>query len=218
MRYELREDGGEWLGAVGEAEEIWVDCEGEPEEECSSSGSDGRLEDGAGLSSSADWLKPREEVDHLAPLRDVWLRRIEDWGLVSRLRAGFTKGGPGFLTEKEVGHLRDDALRLLQGAGLKAHADVQPGQPFALGLLGGLLALTGDCDQELPQILGEGVPAGVSQAIAPSGVFPAEDRAAKLLTSPFDPAWCDSNWRSAEESPEEAGISACGFRACPLGG
>ena len=81
---------------------------------------------------------------------------------------------------------------------------VDPGQPFSLDLLEGLLQLCGDADSPLPAVLREGVPSGVDNDIAVSKVFPLEDRDAKLRSRPLEQlGCCTSNWSSADEAPDK---------------
>jgi hypothetical protein len=170
---------------------------GDVGQECS------RIEDGGGLTSSADWLRPQEAADVLGPLRDLFLSRIDEWGLESRLQAGLKKSDGGLLSTDQTNVLRADLLGWLSSKGFQKNGDVPMGQPFALNLLEGLLEVCEDVDKGLPAILLEGVASGLDGDIIPSGVFPLEDREARLRPSVPDVWCCDSNWSSAEDNARE---------------
>ena len=152
-----------------EADEWWEECEQHEEHD--------RIEDGGGMSSTADWSGGSPSKDCLAGLRDRWYQRLQEWDLVRRLQQGFTKGGRGLLSEEEIRTVRADAVEFLRQRNIDATDAVSPGQPFALDIIEGLLRLCGDGDQSLPGLLAEGIRTGIWDDINPSGVFPAEDRA-----------------------------------------
>jgi len=124
-------------------------------------------------------------------------------GLCDRLKRGFPKGSSGLLSNEEITGLRRDVQEHLAHQGILKNVLVDPGQPFALDLLEGLLQLCGDADSALPSILREGVKSGVDNDIPASSVFPTEDREAKLLPQPMGFGCCTENWASADDAQQK---------------
>lgn len=114
----------------------------------------GRIEDGGGMCSTADWSSPRESVDHLQGLREMWLGFISRWDLIGRLERGWEKGSQGLLSEEEVCELRESTVAwLLAEHGVHSDLGVSQDQPMALDVLRGLLRASGDLDTALPGVL-----------------------------------------------------------------
>ena len=65
------------------------------------------------------------------------------------------------LNEEEIGLLRGDLMSFLRSKGISCNPCQAPGQPLALDLLRGCLPVSGDVDTILPQLMAEGVSAGV---------------------------------------------------------
>ena len=84
---------------------------------------------------------------------------------------------PGLLTPffsgAEISRLRDELLSFLRRAAVPGSLRVEPRQPFLLDCWDGLCRLSQDPDPALPSILQCGVPTGVLEPIAPSGVWEA---------------------------------------------
>ena len=167
-------------------EDIWFDCEDEEvlfddwDVKLAGEGKGDRLEDGGGTSSSADWSKCDDMQGWFADLKHVWSGRIAEWKLGDRLQQGFVKGGPGLLSQEEIGAVRQDVLRFLSQRGIEVSDRIEQGQPFALDIIRGLLQYCGDVDVSLPGILAEGIGTGIWERIPAPGVFPPEDREASL--------------------------------------
>ena len=180
-------------GESDSGETAWSDCDSEPNGTCMNAAiGPPRIEDGGGQSSTADWLEPREQCDHLSQLCATWKVRIEQWKLTIRLGKGFLKGSPGLLMESECSLLRADGQEFLAKQGICKSTQISSGQPFALDPLEGLVQFCDDVDVRLPGILREGVRSGIDNDIAPSSVFPPEDQEAKLRPCPIEVGCCDT--------------------------
>lgn len=164
----------------------------------------GRLEDGGGITSSADWLGAGagQAQSWLQKLKAAFAPMVDKWGLEQRLAVGFIKDGPGMFSSKEVNQIRLIGVEFLGSLGFQVSADIAPGQPFALDILEALLVLCNDGDSALPGTLRQGVPTGVDVAIEPCSVYAPEDRECKLQVCEDDIRICMENWRSAEDNVE----------------
>ena len=154
-----------------------------------------KVEDGGGVYSTADWAKSAQDWDWFRELRDTWSERVKQWSLEQRLKDGFKKGDPGLLSAEELNIVRHDAVVFMAKRGIQVDVSVAAGQPFALGIMRGLLSLCQDRDQALPAILESGITTGVWEEIPPSGVFEVENRRSTEWT---DIRSCERNWPSAE--------------------
>ena len=188
-----------------EEPEVWFECQDTEEcwEDCLSWEEQDRIEDGGGVFSTADWSSDDAGTDCFADLRKCWYRRIQEWDLTSRLKQGCTKGGPGLLSDSDIKTIRGDAVQFLAQKGIEVTDTIEPGQPFALEIIAGLLRLCGDKDQALPQLLSKGISTGIWEEIAPSGVFEPEDRVKRLEPEWTDIRSCFENWASAESNEDQ---------------
>ena len=131
----------------------------------------GRLRDGAGVISDADW-RPEFAEDMFGGLRQQWLRRVHAWDLVPRLvsHAATSSEVPLFVMKKWLVFAKNCAF-FLSSKGLQCSSNVPSGQPLALHLLRGMLLLSDDVDADLPIQLERGVPTGIRETIPASGVW-----------------------------------------------
>jgi hypothetical protein len=195
--HEVVEELVEWYDCQ-ETEEWWEECNEHVEHL-----EQDRIEDGGGLSSTADWSTGAPSYDCFAGLRSRWMNRVQEWDLVKRLQKGCSKGGPGLLSDSEIEAVRSDAVRFLEEHKILVSDVVEPGQPFTLEIIRGLLCLGGDADQGLPELLTKGISTGIWDDIAPSGMFQAEDRANRMRPEWTDIRSCFENWSSAEENEDQ---------------
>ena len=160
------------------------------------------IKDGGGSASNADWTIPRE-TDKLSGLRDSLVEFLKERQLITKCCRSIAKPAPGEECEPRFSPSTLRAAQCLvreflsnEGIDPKlCNEGVEPGQPFYLGLLQGLLAVTDDVDIALVDSLREGVVTGIDEWIAPSGVW--ETGANK--TPSGDVRDCDSNW--SDDSP-----------------
>ena len=180
-----------------EPPELVSDTESEAEE-------DGALmEDGGGRYSDADWLgEAKEDCKAFGELRAALGHLVDKWDVTTRLDRTFAKGGPGMFSPEEVASLRELGVKFVSRQGLRTDSFVEPGQPFTLGLWSALLSLSEDLDAGLPEILRQGVQAGVFEPIAPCDAYEPEERVCKLREpSHFELEACSENWKSADNDP-----------------
>ena len=165
---------------------------------------DGRIEDGGGLLSSADWLRvTTERDDPLWSLREEFRGLVKEWGLEKRVREGFVKDGPGMFSEGEVEQIRNIGVKFLSSKGFQTSKKVVPGQPFALDIMESLLSLCEDGDSVLPSILRKGIPTGVNKPIEPCSLYEVEERGCKLRECDEDIRICLENWKSADDNVDK---------------
>lgn len=158
----------------------------------------GRIEDGGGVTSTADWRAPPEGLDDsFEGLRSIFERFASEFELIPRLEAGWKKGAQGLLNDRETLELRK---RCTDWLGAPASLQIKEGQPMALDVLQALLQRSNDRDTSLPSHLRAGVRTGVLSEIEPSGLFPVEDRSPKAVDQDLRRFLC--NWKSAESEPE----------------
>ena len=94
----------------------------------------GRLRDGGGVASDADWYYPHAP-DSLKQLRRMWLQRIDEYDLVPRLARALSSGErKAMLSEQEITVLRGDLITFLSKHGICRTGQIVPGQPLALEL------------------------------------------------------------------------------------
>jgi len=157
----------------------------------------GRVEDGAGLCSSATPFPPTQS-DALGDLRKAWTRRLLDSGLhqqiASRLLSG-SKDDP--LSEAELAPFLADLRSFLHVESDSTWTSllyILDGQPFRLNLWHCLSLLCSDPDSDYFHVLREGVPLGIGTAIPVCPVMhpPAPPDALRL---PLE--HCESAWKSA---------------------
>ena len=162
----------------------------------------GRIEDGAGLCSSATPFPPTQS-DALGGLRKAWCKRLLDSGLhqqiASRLLSG-SKTNP--LSEDELAPFLADLRSFLHvdsDSTWTSLLSVLDGQPFRLNLWHCLSLLCSDPDSDYFHILREGVPLGIASAIPVCPVMhpPAAPDAVRL---PLE--HCESAWKSALDNPD----------------
>ena len=162
----------------------------------------GRVEDGAGLCSSATPFPPTQS-DVLGGLRKAWCKRLLDSGLhqkiASRLLSG-SKTSP--LSEAELAPFLADLrtfLHVESDSTWKSLVSVLDGQPFRLNLWHCLSLLCADPDSDYFHVLREGVPLGIGSAIPVCPVMhpPAAPDAVRL---PLE--HCESAWKSALDNAD----------------
>ena len=158
------------------------------------------LRDGGGIDSTADWSSPAEACDRFHKLRWLWFRRIKSWNLVPRLWQHVScHSEESLLSPREVDTLREDLQAYLRANGHECHTEVDEGQPLTLDLWRALLQHTEDVDQDLPQLLKEGVPTGIEEPIAASGVWrPVDPQEPTDLPLEVH----DTPWSSGSKDPE----------------
>ena len=136
-----------------------------------------RVEDSAGLRSTAAWLQP-QAPDRLAKLRDRWSRRLFDNKLCLRL-AQSLQHSPDQppLCEAELAPFVQDAVDVLgiSESDRSAVLSITPGQPLRLRLLQALLVCLGDSEAAMCDELQTGVRIGVGVDIKPSDHWPPRD-------------------------------------------
>jgi hypothetical protein len=147
------------------------------------------LQDGGGIFSTGDWGLPHGKQDVFKPLRDKWTQRAKQWGLGPRLQdhlakcEKFRETGKGkqwrkpgsFLSPGEIKELKADMVAFLTDQGHPCTGEIADGQPFTLQIWRAMLELMGDIDTALPEILEQGVPTGIDEAIPASGVWRPRD-------------------------------------------
>ena len=160
--------------------------------------------DGAGMHSTADHSSPGSKTSRLQSLRHAWLTWAHSLDLPKRISAHLMQGLPEHpLSENEC----------LQAATM-AHAclhphchspeclSIAPDQPFRLQLLQLLATATNDPDEDIVQLMQQGVPTGAfgplpaSKQWPPAADMPDDDLAPPALLH------CEGNWKRAEEHPE----------------
>ena len=184
------------------------------------SGQAGRLKDGGGITSDADWSTPRAE-DSLKGLRQILLGCIARWNLVERLTAHIAGAQrEPLLNDGEQHSLRSEFVAFLTSKGFPCTSTIEQGQPLTLEIWHALLAYLQDIDCNLPSILKEGVPTGIVSDIQASGVWIPTDTPER---PDLELVVHDSPWGSAADDPKclmelvQADISA-GFAEWLPGG
>ena len=160
------------------------------------------IKDGGGSASNADWTVPRE-TDKLESLRCRFIEFLKERQLITKCCQNIAKPAAGEECAPRFSHSTLRAARSMvqeflyqKGIDPKlCNEGVEPGQPFHLGLLQGLLTVTEDVDIALINSLRQGVVTGIDEWIAPSGVW--ETGSNKSPSG--DIRDCDSNW--SEDSP-----------------
>lgn len=181
------------------------------------------LKDGGGKYSNGDWSFPRE-TDSLSSLREVFQRRLSEWGLhrlgKTRIQAA-EKLDAGNLDEQAKAVLEDFVAKpwLTPEQGATLAADIQafstsqgvpcdlgvvPGQPFRLSLWHALCRLTGDKDLKLHSILATGVPTGIHEEVEPSGIWSRPSKDCRESCDSDDLRICEENWQSADKHYDTA--------------
>ena len=160
---------------------------------------DRRLKDGCGIQSTADWAHPRAD-DCLREVRVQWLKYIKEWRLPEHLCEHVSsRSSDPLLSDGEIEVLREGLVSYLRSRGFRCSSHVEPGQPLALEILHALLRLSGDMDGALPELLRDGVPTGIDEPIAPSGVWREVDVPEEVNGELHV---FDSPWKSGLEDPE----------------
>ena len=156
------------------------------------------------MHSTADHSSPGAKTSRLQSLRDAWLAWAHSLDLPKRISAHLMQGLPEHpLSENEC----------LQAATM-AHAclhphcqspeclSIAPDQPFRLQLLQLLATATSDPDEDIVQLMQQGVPTGAfgplpaSKQWPPAADMPDDDLAPPALLH------CEGNWKRAEEHPD----------------
>ena len=160
-----------------------------------------RVEDGAGLHSTAAWLQP-QAPDRLAQLRERWSRRLFEDKLCLRL-AYSLQSSPDQppLSESDLDPFVQDALDVLgvSTSDRSAVLSITPGQPLRLHLLQALLECLGDSEAAMCEDLRTGVRVGVGVDITPSDHWPSRDWAPVIP----DLQVCEGSWLSASSHPSQ---------------
>ena len=177
-------------------------------------GTEPRLRDGAGFSSTADWSTPRAE-DKLHALR-ASLREIVEAGdlcrlfqrNISALMDAEENGQPPpshlkqpWISDQQVQASRRALFTCLLQNGFPATDAVEPGQPFLLDAWEATAALAGDRDLGLFPHLKAGVPSGFFGGVEATGLFPPS----RHFETEFvlgETACCLTSWKSAEGNIE----------------
>ena len=135
-------------------------------------------------------------VAHISKASKAWIQWARKSDLSHRVFAHISQSRPEHPLSQEE---QVEALAILCAAldlDQDSMASISPGQPFRLELMQALAKLIQDPDQDLPEVLAEGVHTGV---FSPSGLWPP----AKLQPlSQSGLEVCQGNWRPAEEDPE----------------
>ena len=160
-----------------------------------------RVEDGAGTCSSAFWTRPRA-LDYLKPLRDLWLRRLSQPGLLNRLLSSLNSASRDPpLSDVDVEPFLSD---LRQWLGISDTPtwhkllEVEPDQPFRLNLWHAFALILKDPDADFFPLLHDEVPLGIGSTIPPCKVLLPPDPP----DSPTIPLQhCESAWKSALDNP-----------------
>ncbi|CAE7873637.1 LRRC45 [Symbiodinium necroappetens] len=160
-----------------------------------------RVEDGAGSCSTGSWSVPQGE-DCFKQLRQAWIQRITCPAFLGKFRANLASGSKDPpLSDVELRPFLDDlrCFLRLSDKEFETLKCVPPGQPFRLFLLEALLEVSRDPDLAFIDILVEGVPLGVDEAM-PScpALFPPSEPVAPSLPLQH----CESAWGSALSDPE----------------
>ncbi|CAE7257787.1 LRRC45 [Symbiodinium sp. CCMP2456] len=160
-----------------------------------------RVEDGAGSCSTGSWSVPQGE-DSFKQLRQAWMQRITRPDFLGKFRANLASGSKDPpLSDVDLRPFLEDLrsfLRLSEKE-FETLLCVPPGQPFRLFLLEALLEVSRDPDISFIDLLVEGVPLGVDEAM-PScpALFPPS-----APVSPKVPLQhCESAWGSALSDPQ----------------
>ena len=163
------------------------------------------VKDGGGVTSNGDWGIPRE-TDRLQLLREALVAFINERQLKSKCALLLPKPGNGEtgasrFQDSELNMARSILRKFLQDCGIDRkllEEGVEPGQPFWLGLIEGLLHVTKDVDTDLIALLREGVVTGIRDWIPASGVWSKSSNEKQDC----DIRDCENNWKSATEAPE----------------
>ncbi|CAE7232659.1 unnamed protein product, partial [Symbiodinium sp. CCMP2456] len=127
-----------------------------------------RVEDGAGSCSTGSWSVPQGE-DSFRLLRQAWMQRITRPEFLGKFRANLASGSKDPpLSDVDLRPFLEDLrsfLRLSEKE-FETLLCVPPGQPFRLFLLEALLEVSRDPDISFIDLLVEGVPLGVDEAMS----------------------------------------------------
>ena len=160
-----------------------------------------RVEDGAGTCSSAFWTRPRAP-DYLKPLRDLWLRRLSQPGLLNRLLSSLNSASRDPpLSDVEVEPFLSDLRQWLGVSDISTWhklLEVEPDQPFRLNLWHAFALILKDPDADFFPLLHDGVPLGIGSAIPSCKVLLPPDPP-DIPTIPLQ--HCESAWKSALDNP-----------------
>ena len=133
-----------------------------------------RVEDGAGIHSSAAWYCP-QTADFFGSLRKAWMRRLSDSALCLKIAKHFVHSveGPP-LSELELAPFIQDLCEFcgVNTQQSSAFLSISEGQPFRLRVLERLLELSKDPEVTICPLLEEGVRLGVGCTIPPSSHWP----------------------------------------------
>ena len=159
------------------------------------------ITDGGGQGSSADWLRPRANVDLLRGLRKTFEGLVSKWNVVQRLRdhVAVHCSEPLFSPSESV-LLRAALVDFLNDAGFPCTSQVAPHQPFPLEAWKALAQLLHDKDVNLPETLSIGVSTGIETPIPASGIWDLVD-----LEANFDEADLEVHtlpWASASSAAD----------------
>ena len=162
-----------------------------------------RVEDGAGIHSSAAWFCP-QMADVFGSLRKAWMRRLSDTALCLKIARHFVHSveGPP-LSESELAPFIHDLCEFCGVSALQSTAflSVSEGQPFRLRVLQRLLELAKDPEVAICPLLDEGVRLGVGCTIPPSSHWPQS-----FAPEPeIDLTICEGSWASAAAHPQQVG-------------
>ena len=162
-----------------------------------------RVEDGAGIHSSAAWFCP-QTADFFGSLRKAWMRRLADSTLCLKIAKHFVHSveGPP-LSESELAPFLQDLCEFcgVNAQQSSAFLSVSEGQPFRLRVLERLLELSKDPEVAICPLLEEGVRLGVGCAIPPSCHWPQS-----FAEEPdIDLTICEGSWASAASHPQQVG-------------
>ncbi|CAE7256654.1 unnamed protein product [Symbiodinium microadriaticum] len=160
-----------------------------------------RVEDGAGVHSSAFWIQPQSK-DHLRLLRQSWTTRLCQDRLCLRIADSLRQGiDQPPVSQRELQPFLDDVCDFC-GVLPQNRQDflaIEPGQPFRLNVLEHLLRACDDSEADLCPMLREGVRLGVEFDIPPSKHWPLRSEEPELA----DLVICDGAWRSASDNPSQ---------------
>ena len=157
-----------------------------------------RVEDGGGLLSTADWLRPRSG-DHLSSLRRAWSQRLLTDGLCNKIARHFSAAPEAPpLDDAELQPFLADLCHFFSVSDRESFLSISPGQPFRLGVFQRLLRCTQDPEECLCPMLAEGVRLGVGVPLAPSIHSTLHGSSAQV-----DLTICEGSWASATSHPTE---------------
>ena len=152
--------------------------------------------DGAGWYSSADWTHP-QGVNALTAFSERMQRYLLAHDLPRQIAASIASGRPDHPIPPE--HHQNLLKACLQEAYSEKLDKTQVGQPFRLNLMQFFAKALDDPDFALLEILKEGAPTGVFEALPSSHQWPHVPDAHPLRL-PLEA--CQGNWKPAEAEPD----------------